>query len=140
MILMIHKALLDIRQRGKKPPIFIVEVNNQRTSKHIFDLLVEFESQILETVDFKSYDLKKVNMIHKALLDIRQRGKKPPIFIVEVNNQRTSKHIFDLLVEFESQILETVDFKSYDLKKVNMIHKAMLDICRKGKNQYLLWR
>ena len=67
--------------------------------------LDEFESQILETVDFKSYDLKKVNMIHKALLDIRRRGKKPPIFIVEVNNQRTSKHIFDLLVEFESQIV-----------------------------------
>ena len=98
---MIHKALLDIRWRGKKPPIFIVEVNNQCTSKHIFDLLVEFESQILETVDFKSYDLKKVNMIHKALLDIRQRGKKPPIFIVEMNNQCTSKHIFDLLVRMK---------------------------------------
>ena len=63
--------------------------------------LDEFESQILETVDFKSYDLKKVNMIHKALLDIRRRGKKTPIFIVEVNNQCTSKHIFDLLVHMK---------------------------------------
>ena len=63
--------------------------------------LDEFESQILETVDFKRYDLKKVNVIHKALLDIRRRGKKPPTFIVEVNNQCTSKCIFDLLVRMK---------------------------------------
>ena len=64
-------------------------------------MLDEFENRTPDKVHFKSHNLMKDSVRHQALLDIQRNGKKPPIFIVQVNNQCKSKDLLDLLIRMK---------------------------------------
>ena len=61
----------------------------------------DFETNILEVVKFKSSDLPKKNLIHQALCDITNRGRNPPIIVVEVNSQCDDRSLCELLLRMK---------------------------------------